>query len=182
LYGVLSYAYAHVIVILLLAVTQSLLAPATAPAADQLKECCVRLMAAGIQSVKEDATKQHLLSLASPHQQRQKGQAEHRWQQQERLEQAFAEYMQLKESGCDPDDPGNVPTWSSIAKFQRGLRVPSCIAAKNREPCAVDCVQYRIQEACKNQTRSIQSAGRWKLLAPISRFMHALFWFIPTVL
>jgi hypothetical protein len=75
---------------------------AAASAADQLKEACVRQMAAELQSVQKDAMKQHLLSLAAP---QQWGQPEQ--QHQERLEQALAEYKQLKE-GWDPDDPGTL--------------------------------------------------------------------------
>jgi hypothetical protein len=77
---------------------------AAASFADQLKEACVRQMAAEIQSVKEDAMIRHLLSLAAPQQHRELGQAEQQ-QQQEQLEQALAEYRQVKE-GCGADDPG----------------------------------------------------------------------------
>jgi hypothetical protein len=73
---------------------------AAASAAYQLKEACVRQMAAGIQSaVKEDAMKQHLLSLTNLQ--------HHNQQEEERLEQALAQYKQLKE-GHNSDDPGNV--------------------------------------------------------------------------
>jgi 1,2-phenylacetyl-CoA epoxidase catalytic subunit len=78
---------------------------AAASAAYQLKETCVRQMAAELQSLHEDDMKQHLLSLPAPQHNRQRGTAQQ--QHQERLEQVLAEYKELKERR-DSDDPGNV--------------------------------------------------------------------------
>jgi hypothetical protein len=106
----------HTGVILVLLVTKYMFAASTA--AIQLKETCVRQMSEGLQYVRDVAGKQYLLSLASQKQHKQRGKAKQQ-QHQERLEQALAEYKQLKESGCDPDDPGNVPTWSILAKLPK---------------------------------------------------------------
>jgi hypothetical protein len=76
-------------------------------AADQLKEACIRQMAAEIRSVTSHARKQHLLLLPVPQQSKQRGKAKQQQQHQERLEQALAEYKQVKQ-GCDAGDPGNL--------------------------------------------------------------------------
>jgi hypothetical protein len=80
------------------------LATAAVTTADQVKEACVRLMAAEIRAVKRDATKEHLSSLAAQQQHKQRGKMEQQ-QHQERLEQALAEYKQLKK-GHKSGNPG----------------------------------------------------------------------------
>jgi hypothetical protein len=75
-------------------------------------------MAAELQIVKADAMKQHLLSLAAPQQGKQGGLAEQQQRElRELLEQALAEYKQVKE-GYDSDDPGDllcVEYWQSLS-------------------------------------------------------------------
>jgi hypothetical protein len=139
---VLSCAWSHVdayghVILLLLVTDLCLLLPT---AADQLKEVCVRYMAAELHSIREDDVKQHLLSLAAPQEQQEELEL--------KLEKALAEYKELKEVQ-DSDDPGN-STYVQVAKPST-LKLPKLSTMK---PPLLFCFYSR---------RSLFSAANGKL-------------------